>query len=193
VKTFGITGGIGMGKSTAAGILRGRGIPVIDTDDIAREIVEPGQPALAEIKDAFGDGILDADGSLNRRKLAALVFSDAPARARLESILHPRIAREWETRLSEWRKQGRAVAAVVIPLLFETGADKSFDSVICLACSESTQKARLAARGWSPDEISQRINAQMSVAEKVSRASHVVWTEGEVGMIARQLDRIFVR
>ena len=119
--------------------------------------------------------------------------SNPDARAKLESILHPRISRLWEAQLGEWRAEGRAVVAVVIPLLFETKAESAFDSVICLACSTATQHARLASRGWSPDQIAQRIAAQLSVTEKMSRSSHVVWTEGDVAVTAIQMERIIPR
>ena len=179
-----------MGKSTAAAILRERGVAVVDTDDLARQVVEPGEPALIEIQIAFGCDLIGDDGSLKRDQLAALVFSDASARAKLESILHPRIQCLWETQLEVWRAEGRAVAAVVIPLLFETKAESAFDSIICLACSDATQRARLASRGWSPDQIAQRIAAQMPVSEKMSRANHVIWTEGDITTTASQLERI---
>ncbi len=192
MKTYGITGGIGMGKSTAAAILRERGVAVVDADDLARQVVEPGQPALAEIQNVFGRDLVGSDGQLKRDQLATLVFSTPDARAKLESILHPRITRLWETQLEVWRAEGRAVAAVVIPLLFETKAESAFDSIICLACSDATQRVRLASRGWSPDQIAQRIAAQMPVVEKMSRADHVVWTEGDVATTASQLERIIL-
>lgn len=190
MKTFGITGGIGMGKSAAATILCHHGVPAIDTDDIARQVVERGQPALAEIKTSLGDHVFNTDGSLSRQKLASLVFSNPEARAKLEAILHPRIQSLWESRLKAWRAEGRAVAAVVIPLLFETKAESAFDSVICLACSEATQRARLASRGWSADQARQRIAAQLAISEKMSRSDHVVWTEGDIATTAKQLERI---
>ena len=182
-----------MGKSTAAEILRERGIAVVDTDDLARQIVEPGEPALIEIQNAFGHDLVGADGQLKRDQLADLVFTNPAARTKLEAILHPRIQGLWESQLKMWRAEGRAVAAVVIPLLFETKAESAFDSIICLACSDATQRARLASRGWSPDQIAQRLAAQMPVVEKMSRADHVVWTEGDVAVTATQLERIILR
>ena len=193
MKTFGITGGIGMGKSTAAQILRERGVAVVDTDDLARQVVEPGEPALAEIQKTFGSDLVGSDGQLKRDQLAAVVFSNSEALAKLEAILHPRIQSLWESRLKEWRAEGRAVAAVVIPLLFETKAESAFDSIICLACSDTTQHARLVSRGWSSDQIAQRIAAQLPVTEKMSRASHVVWTEGDIAMTTKQLEMIIPR
>jgi dephospho-CoA kinase len=190
LKTFGITGGIGMGKTTAATILRERGVAVVDTDDLARQIVQPGQPSLSEIQNAFGPELVDQEGELKRDELAAIVFSDPCARAKLEAILHPRIRSLWENQLASWRAEGRGMAAVVIPLLFETNAEASFDSIICLACSDATQHARLASRGWSPDQIKQRIGAQLPVAEKMARSNHVIWTEGDEASTAIQMDRI---
>lgn len=190
MRTFGLTGGIGMGKSTAARLLQARGLAVIDTDDLARQVVQPGQPALEEICQAFGAGLRDAAGQLRREGLAQIVFADPAARAKLEAITHPRITQLWRQQLLTWRTEGRAVAVVVIPLLFETKVEAEFDAVICLACSEATQQQRLAARGWSGEQIRQRRAAQLPVAEKMARAHFVVWSEGAVETLAPQLARI---
>lgn len=190
MRTLGLTGGIGMGKSTAAQLLQARGLAVIDTDDLARRVVQPGQPALHEICQTFGVELKDSSGQLRREALAEIVFADPAARTKLEAITHPRITQLWRQQLQGWRKEGRAVAVVVIPLLFETKVEAEFDAVICLACSETTQLNRLAARGWSPEQIQQRLTAQMPVAEKMARANFVVWTEGEVDSTVRQLAKI---
>ncbi|MCX6895640.1 MAG: dephospho-CoA kinase [Verrucomicrobia bacterium] len=190
MKVYGLTGGIGMGKSTAAGFLHERGIPVVDTDELARQLVQPGQPALAEITAAFGAEILSAAGELRREELARLVFADAAARKRLEAILHPRIRDRWLAQIVEWRTAGSAAAVVVIPLLFETGAESNFDKIICVACSAATQRERLLARGWTAEQISQRIAAQWPVEKKMALAHHVVWTEGDSTVLAAQLARI---
>lgn len=190
MKTFGLTGGIGMGKSTAATILQQRGIAVVDTDDLARQVVLPGQPALEEIHRAFGKDLLDTAGQLRREALARIVFSDPAARATLEAITHPRITELWQQHLQHWRNAGQSVAAVVIPLLYETKVEAEFDAVVCLACSEATQRERLAARGWTAEQIQQRLAAQLPVAEKMARANFVLWSEGTVETLAEQLARI---
>lgn len=190
MKVLGLTGGIGMGKSTAAQILHARGLAVIDTDDLARQVVQPGQPALAEIYQTFGAELGDTTGQLNRKALAKIVFADSAARARLEAILHPRITARWQAQLKSWQAEQRAVAVVVIPLLFETKVESEFAAVICLACTANTQHQRLAARGWSAEQIQQRLAAQWPVAEKMARAHFVVWTEGERDSTARQLAKI---
>jgi dephospho-CoA kinase len=179
-----------MGKSTAAKILSARGIPVVDTDELARQLVQPGAPALAEIQQTFGPDIVRADGQLRRDELARLVFADSAARQKLEAILHPRIRESWLTQVAQWRTAGRAAAVVVIPLLFETAAEANFDSVICVACSAATQRERLRTRGWSDDEISRRLAAQWPVEKKMAAAHHVVWTEGSRDALVAQLSRI---
>lgn len=179
-----------MGKSASDKFLRERGIPVCDTDILARQIVEPGQPALAEIQAEFGHDIVGTDGRLRRDELARRVFGDKSAREKLESILHPRIREIWQTQAVRWRAEGQPRAAVVIPLLYETNAAPSFDSVICIACSASTQKKRLAARGWDADQIQKRIAAQWPVEKKMDLANYVVWTEGDLETHAAQLARI---
>ena len=146
---IGLTGGIGMGKSTAAALLAAQGFPVVDTDDLARDIVEPGQPALADIRACFGPGVIAEDGSLRRDEVAKIVFADQEKRRQLEAILHPRIRECWQSSLKRWREAGAAAGVVVIPLLFETGAEKEFDRVLCTACTAGTQMKRLQASSSS--------------------------------------------
>ena len=190
MKTFGLTGGVGMGKSTCARLLQARGVAVVDTDELARQIVEPGQPALEEVVEEFGSKVLGGKGRLQRGVLAQIVFGDAEARQKLEAILHPRIRNLWQAQSATWRAEGRQFAAVVIPLLFETTAESQFDSVICVACSVTTQRERLRARGWTDEQLQQRIVAQMPVEKKMLRSNYVVWTEGSLDVHADQLHRI---
>jgi dephospho-CoA kinase len=190
MKTFGLTGGIGMGKSTVAQMLADRRVAVIDTDDLARQIVAPGQAALAEILQTFGADLQDDAGQLRRDALATVVFRDPAARAQLEAITHPRITALWREQLAVWQQAGQGAAVVVIPLLYETGAEAEFDAVICVACSAAAQLERLQQRGWTAEQIQQRCAAQLPVAEKIARADYVVWTEGELASTAAQLTKI---
>ncbi len=193
MKVCGLTGGVGMGKSTAAQFFRARGAQVVDTDELARQLVQPGQPALAEIQAAFGQAIVAPEGRLRRDELARIVFADAAAREKLEAILHPRIGERWLAQVETWRRENRALAIVVIPLLFETRAESHFDKIICVACSAPAQRERLLARGWTPEEIRQRLAAQWPAEQKISRADFVVWTDGALDTHVRQLERIFVK
>ncbi len=190
MKLCGLTGGVGMGKSTAAGFLLQSGARVVDTDDLARDLVQPGQPALAEIKKAFGACVLSADGSLRRPELARRVFSDPAARQKLEAILHPRIRERWQTLVEQWRTENIPWGVVVIPLLYETQAESSFDKIICVACSPASQQQRLQTRGWSPEQIQQRIASQLPVEQKMARAHFVLWTEGALEVSRQQLAAI---
>jgi dephospho-CoA kinase len=189
MKLLGITGGIGMGKSTAGSLLEKRGIPVIDTDLLARQLVEPGQPALGEIVQLYGPSILDAQGALKRSDLARRVFSTPELRQKLEAILHPKIREAWLKQTGNWRSQNIPLGAVIIPLLFETDAQKEFDHTLCLACSHPTQMQRLQARDWSTDAICQRIKAQWPIEKKIDRSDFVIWTEGPVEILAAQLEQ----
>ncbi len=193
MKLIGLTGGIGMGKSTAGDLLRQRGVPVMDTDALAREVVELGQPALVEIQRAFGADIVGADGLLCREELARRVFADAAERARLEAIVHPRIRERWLAQVAVWRAAGEPLGVVIIPLLFETNAAAHFDFIVCVACSAATQRERLRARGWSTDQIEQRINAQWPMEKKIAAAHAVIWTEAGLDVHAEQLDRLLQR
>ncbi len=190
MQLIGLTGGIGMGKTTAVELLSGRNLPVVDTDVLAREVVEPGRPAAAEIRNAFGDGVFGSDGQLLRQELARVVFADPVKRRQLEAIVHPRIRAAWQAETENWRASGYAVGVVVIPLLFETNAGGLFDRTICVACTVASQRIRLRARGWDDQEINRRNAAQWPVPKKMEAADRVIWTEGEVELIAAQFDRI---
>jgi dephospho-CoA kinase len=186
---FGVTGGIGMGKSVSTGILESLGIPTVDTAVLARSEVEPGTPACEEIRSAFGSDFVDSGGRLDRARLAALVFSDSSARNRLEEILHPRITRAWRASVADWRQRNLS-GAVVIPLLFEKAYENEFDAVVCVACSRETQDARLRERGWNDAHIEARKSTQWPVADKINRSGFVVWTEGSLASHRRQWERI---
>jgi dephospho-CoA kinase len=190
MKVCGLTGGVGMGKSTSARFLHERGAPIVDTDELARRLVQPGQPALAEIQAVFGKIVISPDGGLRREELANIVFADPAARKKLESILHPRIRAQWLAQIEAWRGDDIPLAVVVIPLLFETRAESHFDKIICVACPAAAQRERLLARGWTPGQIAQRIAAQMPVAQKIARADCVVWTDGGLDAHAQQIERI---
>ena len=187
-RILGLTGGVGMGKSTAARLLKKAGLPVVDSDDLAREVVQPGTDALAEIATEFGEGFLNTDGSMNRVKMASTVFQDDAARKRLEAIIHPRVRVGWEKQIEQWREQKRPVGMVVIPLLIEVDLQDSFDAVLCVACTANTQRARLRERNWSDDQIADRIAAQMDIAQKMNLADHVLWNEGTLKQLGEQLN-----
>lgn len=182
-----------MGKSTAAKLLIEMGVQVVDSDLIARQVVEPGQPALAEVAEAFGKRMIAPDGTLLRHDLAVAVFCEAEARLRLERILHPRIREVWLAQVESWRAEHRPCGVVIIPLLFETNAAAHFDATICLGCSLATQQQRLETRGWSLQEIDQRRRAQWGLEKKMFLSDYVVWSEGSLAVHKEQLQRIVQR
>lgn len=179
-----------MGKSTSGSSLSARGIPVVDTDGLAREESRVGSEAFLEIVEAFGTEILSFDGAIDRKRLADRVFFDATARQRLESILHPRIARRWRDEVRRYEKEGESKAVVLIPLLFERQYESEFTYVLTIACTPATQRRRLLDRGWSQTQIDARNAAQLPVSVKMERARFVVWTEGGLSSHEAQLDRI---
>jgi len=190
VKTVGLTGGVGMGKSAVTELLRRRGVPVVDTDLLARQVVEPGQPALAEIVRFFGPEVLDAEGRLRREELARRVFADPPARWQLEAITHPRIRALWRAQADAWRAEGKPLGIVAIPLLFETGMEAQFDAVLCVACTPQTQRQRLQQRGWTAEQIEQRLAAQWPVEHKLALSDYVLWSEGQLEVLDAQIERV---
>ena len=161
-----------------------------DTDIIAREVVEPGTEGLLAVVNRFGPGILKADGGLDRAKLAAVVFEKESLRQDLETLLHPRIRAAWQARLEAWRNEGCERAVVVIPLLFETGAEKLVDRTICVACTAATQMERLRERGWSDAHVGARIGSQWPIEKKMERSDYVVWSEGAEEITRKQIDRV---
>jgi dephospho-CoA kinase len=190
MKLFAFTGGVGMGKSAAEQFLCSWGVSVVDTDLLAHRIVEPGQPALSEIQHAFGNEFVGPDGQLRRKQLAGVVFSNPKQREKLESILHPRIRQLWKRQIDLWRAEQKPVAVVVIPLLFETGAESEVDVTVCVACSAATQRERLRSRGWTAEQIDQRIAAQWPIQKKMDKAEYVIWTEGGPDVLDEQLKRV---
>lgn len=190
-RVIGITGGVGMGKSTTAKLLREQGVPVVDSDDLARRVVAAGEPALAEIADTFGAEFLNAKCQLDRGKMAGHIFGNDAERKKLEAIIHPRVRERWMVQMETWRADNIPLGVVVIPLLFEVGAEGEFDSVICIACTANTQRERLHAREWDDVQIDARIAAQMEVTRKIKHADQVVWTEGDISLLREQLQRIF--
>lgn len=177
----GLTGGVASGKSTVSRVLARRGIPVIDADQISRELVAPGSDALREIVEAFGEGVLAPDGSLDRARLGGLVFSDEPRRRRLEEILHPRIRAEQDRRLRILEEEGITVAVVDAALMVESGGWKRFDLLVVVDCGEEDQVARLRRRGGLDEAAARaRVRAQMPLSEKVRYADRVIDNRGSL-------------
>lgn len=179
-----------MGKSTAAFILSRFGVPIVDTDTLARDLTQPGSASLTEIRDQFGEQYIGGDGALNRQALAERIFQRPEDRLRLEAILHPRIQAAWKAALESWRREGQTVGAVVIPLLFEKRYETEFDVVVAIACSAASQRERLRQRGWSEAHATERLRSQMPVAQKMDRARFVVWTEGDLSVHEAQWKRV---
>lgn len=173
----GLTGGIASGKSTVAAVLRDLGAVVIDADQLAREVVEPGTPGLARVVEAFGPGVLADDGSLDRPALGAIVFADPERRAALEAILHPLI----RARSAELEEAAGPDAMVVhdIPLLVETGQQDRFDAVVVVDVPEDEQVRRMVTdRGWTEEDARARIAAQASRDERRAAATYLVENTG---------------
>ena len=191
MRLFGLTGGVGMGKSTCANLIRSVGLQVIDTDDLARSLTEPGQPAVREIAKEFGGHLVDSSNCLDRRALAQIVFRNSQARSALESILHPKILAAWKDVVDDWKRQGIELGVVVIPLLFETGAESHFNATLCVACSRATQLGRLRQRGWSDEESTNRIAAQLPVEDKIAKSDFVIWSEGDPSVLMPQIERVW--
>lgn len=178
----GLTGNIACGKSTVAQMLRTLGLPVVDADQVARDVVLPGGPTLAEIAREFGAEILLADGSLDRAALRLRVFQDEAKRRRLEQILHPAIAARSREQFQKHLSAGAKLVIYEATLLFEAGRQSDFDGVLVVTCEHPAQKSRVLARDktLSSELADQIIGAQMPQAEKVRLATWVIKNDGSV-------------
>lgn len=184
----GVTGGIASGKSTVARAFAALGVPWVDADDVAREVVEPGEPALAEIAGRYGERVLQADGSLNRRALREIVFADEGERRWLESVTHPRIRQRIVAHLERLQAEGAPYVLLVSPLLFESGQSELADRCLVIDVPESLQIARTAARDDVDDAQARAIvAAQMPRRERLARADDVIDNTGSEADLAAQV------
>jgi len=181
LKTVGLTGGIATGKSTAARVLRELGAPVIDADQVSRDVTAPGSTGLAAVVEAFGAGVLAADGGLDRKALGAIVMSDADQRKRLEGITHPLIIAAMMTRLRDLALAGEPAAVVEAALMVETGSWRSYSELWVVTCAPETQLQRLMARNAHSREAAERwIGSQLPLADKEAVATRVFRNDGDV-------------
>jgi len=181
MRVIGLTGGISSGKSTVARIIAACGVPVIDADQLARDVVLPGSPALAAITELCGPTVLRDDGSLDRQALGGMVFADPSLRRGLETILHPAIKRLAEEKLAQLRSSGTPVVVYMAPLLIEAGATDRVDEIWVVSVDRETQIARTMARdGISREEAEQRLAAQMPMEEKVRHGRVVIDNRGSL-------------
>jgi dephospho-CoA kinase len=175
----GLTGGLATGKSTVSDILRSLGCVVLDADVLAREVVEPGQPALATIAQEFGAAVLQPDGALDRKRLGAIVFADPPRRRRLEAITHPAIRDRYLARLAELEGQGfEGVVVWDAPVMIESGGYKHVDRLVVVITDAATQRARALARDGDRADVERKIASQMPLADKAALADHVIDNSG---------------
>ena len=187
----GLTGGIASGKSLVADLFAARGVPVIDTDVLAREAVRPGEPALEEIRRRFGAAVLAEDGTLDRRRLRERVFADEDERRALEGILHPRLR---AAALAASEKAGGPYQVIVVPLLVGSSLRRQMDRVLVVDCSVETQIARLTARDAETEARARRmIEAQASREERLAIADDVLVNEGSVEDAERRVEALHRR
>ena len=190
---YGLTGGIGSGKSTASRLLAEKGAIVLDADLIAREVVSPGAPALADIREAFGPEAILPSGELNREKVGEIVFADPEKRRVLEGMTHPRIMQRFAEKISEAAEAGAEMVILDVPLLYETGnLVGAVEKIIVVYAPREVQKERVMARdGLSPEQVDHRLDAQMDIEEKKVRADYVLDNSGDLDALKAQIDRLW--
>jgi dephospho-CoA kinase len=187
----GLTGNVASGKSTVAGRWAAAGVPVVSADDLAREAVAPGSEGLEAVVEAFGDAVLDSAGELDRPRLRARVFADPEARARLEGILHPRIARLRSAWVADRVREGHRLVVSEIPLLFEAGLEDAVDRIVLVDAPRQERRRRLVeGRGLDADEADRIIDAQMDPAAKRPRSHHVIDNDGSLADLEARADRV---
>ncbi|GFO69465.1 dephospho-CoA kinase [Geomonas limicola] len=192
MRIIGLTGGIASGKSSVASMLERLGAPVVDADLLAREVVEPGQPALEEIAAQFGTQVLNPDGTLNRAALGTIVFADPAARRTLEAITHPAIRTLAEEKIAHHQETGAQVLFYVAPLLIEAGSAARVDEIWVVYLDRENQLKRLMARdGLGPQEAQQRIDSQMPMEEKRLMGQVVIDNCGSREELAAQVERLW--
>jgi len=194
VRRVALTGGIATGKSHVRESFERLGVPTIDSDRLARDAVAPGSAGLAAVIERFGRGVLDANGALDRHKLAAIVFANEQARKTLESIIHPQVRRATDAWFASLDPARHPYAIADIPLLFEVNRDRDFDVVIVVAAEPETQVRRVMQRNsLSEPEARQRLAAQLPIDEKVRRADFVIRTDGPQEDTDRQVRDVWER
>ncbi len=194
VRRIALTGGIATGKSHVRAQLQALGVPTIDADVLARDVVAPGTPGLEAVVRRFGREVLNVAGALDRRRLAAIVFADPVARRDLEAIIHPAVRHATDDWFEGLDPESHPFAVADIPLLYETGREGTFDAVIVVACEPETQVRRVMARDAATEtEARQRLAAQMPIAEKVQRSDFVIRTDGTHEETNAQVRRIYDR
>jgi len=187
MRVVGLTGGIATGKSTFAAALRALGVPILDADELARRAVAKGTAALAAIVASFGPEVLDPTGELDRRRMAARVFSDPAARARLEAIVHPAVRAATIEELGRLADEGVDLAFYDVPLLYEVGLERDLDCVVVVWAPREAQIDRLRSRdGLSRSEAEARLAAQIPIDEKAARADVVVRNDGDPGALGEK-------
>jgi dephospho-CoA kinase len=191
MRKIGLTGGIASGKSTVAAMLRELGFDVIFADEISRRLLDPGQAAYEETVREFGREIVRPDGTLDRKKIAAIVFADRGKLDRLNAIIHPRVETRILEQFREWEREGnRSIAFVEAALLVEAGYMKNLDGLVVTWCRPEQQVERLVARGMTDEEARTRIGAQMPVEEKLKLADHKIDCSGTIEETRRQVGEL---
>ena len=191
MRIFGLTGNIGSGKSTVAAMLREEGIPVLDADRISRVVTAPGGRTYDAVVQAFGRGILRDDGSIDRKRLGEIVFSDPRSRDRLERITHPAILEVMKEAIAGIEREGHRAAVVEATLIHESGRKGLFEAVISVTCERETALSRLAARdGMSRGQAEARLRAQMDADRKAGASDYVIDNSGDIESTRRQVKRL---
>lgn len=193
IRRIALTGGIATGKSYVAGKLREAAVPIVDADVLSREVVAAGTPGLAAVRKRFGPDSVRRDGTMDRVRIAQIVFKDKRARLDLEAIIHPAVQKAIDEFFATLPRR-TPFAVADIPLLFETGREKQFDAVVVVACPRDMQLQRVMERNkLSREDAERRLNAQLPIEKKVDKATYVIRTDGTFEDTDRQIAEVITK
>lgn len=188
---LGLTGSIGSGKSTVSELLRAKGVPVVDADQLAREVIQSGSPGESKVLKNFGTDVVDANGHLDRKKMASVVFSNPEKLRLLESIIHPLVQEKTKQLRSDLERDGHRLAFYDVPLLFEKKLEPQFDGLVVVFADLETCIRRVMARsGWSREEATSRIRNQLSIEEKMRKSHWVVQNNGTKEELVVEVEKL---
>lgn len=189
MKWIGLTGGIGTGKTTVARMLVQSGIPVVDADRIARQVVEKGSDGLSAVIQAFGPEFLDSEGNLDRINMGLLIFKKPDLRRKLELIIHPLVEAEVRSQKKWLLDQGTVLAFYDVPLLFENHLESQFDAVVVVTCNLENQIRRIQKRNpeWTSEQVKERIHSQMDLGTKEKKANYVIRNDADINFLEKQV------
>ncbi len=193
MKWIGLSGGLASGKSTVANILRRKGLPVLDADQIAKDVLQNGTLGLKKVLETFGKDLIGSDGELNRQKMAQLVFNSPSDLQKLEAIVHPLVQEKVKETRKNLEEKGNKIAFYDVPLLFEKNLQSHFDATVLVSCSQALQRSRMKSRNrWTDEEIEARLKSQLPLSKKEKIAKFIIYNNSTLDQLETQVEQFLI-